>query len=59
MLLIGFDNSKKLLDVDDSLPVVEHLVGNVDVKNIELDNNGNPVLNNLKLLLMIYLFHLI
>ena len=46
MLLIGFDNSKRLLDVDDSLPVLEHLVGNVDVKNIELDNNGNPVLNS-------------
>ena len=43
MLLIGFDNSKRLLDVDDSLPVLEHLVGNVDVKKIELDNNGYPV----------------
>ena len=43
--MIGFYNSKKLLDVDDSLPVVEHLVGNVDVKNIKLDQYGNPILN--------------
>ena len=46
MLLIGFDNSKKLLDIDSDLPVLEHLVGNVDVKNIKLDNNGNPILNS-------------
>lgn len=46
LLMVGFDNAKALLLIDNSLPVLEHLVGNVDVKNIELDNQGNPILNN-------------
>ena len=45
MLMIGFNNTKILLDIDDTLPVLEHLVGNVDVKNIKL-KDGNPILNN-------------
>ena len=45
LLMIGFNNSKTLLEIDDSLPVIEHLVGNVDVKNIKLDQYGNPILN--------------
>ena len=27
------------------MPVLEHLVGNVDVKNVKFDINGNPILN--------------
>ncbi|MBQ8534821.1 MAG: hypothetical protein IJ463_03965 [Bacilli bacterium] len=46
LLMVGFDNSKALLLIDNSLPVLEHLVGNVDIKNIELDNQGNPILNS-------------
>ena len=45
MLMVGFNNAKTLLEIDDTLPVLEHLVGNVDVKNIKLDEQGNPILN--------------
>ena len=45
ILMIGFNNAKTVLKIDDTLPVLEHLVGNVDVKNIVLDERGNPVLN--------------
>ena len=43
--MVGFNKSKVLLEIDDSIPVLEHLVGNVDVKNIVLDKHGNPILN--------------
>lgn len=45
MLMVGFNNARALLKIDDTLPVLEHLVGNVDVKNIKLDEQGNPILN--------------
>lgn len=45
MLMIGFNNARVLLEIDDTLFVLEHLVGNVDVKNIMLDEQGNPILN--------------
>lgn len=45
MLMVGFHNAKALLEIDDTLPALEHLVGNVDVKNIKLDEQGNPILN--------------
>ncbi len=46
LFMIGFTNSKALLEIDDSIPVLEHLVGNVDVKSIKLDEFGNPILNS-------------
>ena len=46
MLMVGFNNTKKILEINDALPVLEHLVGNVYVKNITLDEQGNPLLNN-------------
>ena len=46
LLMVGFYNANKLLEIDDELPVLEHLVGNVDVKNIKIDKEGNPILNN-------------
>lgn len=45
MLMVGFNNARALLEIDDTLPVLEHLVGNVDVKNVKLDEQGNPILN--------------
>ena len=45
IFMIGSNNAKALLEVNDKLPVLEHLVGNVDVKNIMLDKQGNPILN--------------
>ena len=45
IFMIGFNNTKKLLEIEDSVSVLEHLVGNVDVKNIKLDEQRNPILN--------------
>ena len=45
IFMVGFNNAKILLEIDDTLPVLEHLVGNVDVKNVILDEQGNPILN--------------
>ena len=45
MLMVGFNNARALLEIDDTLLVLEHLVGNVDVKNIKLDEQCNPILN--------------
>lgn len=45
-LLVGYNNTKKILELDNTLPTLEHLVGNINVKNISLDNQGNPILNN-------------
>ncbi len=45
MLMVGFNNARALLEIDNTLPVLEHLTGNVDVKSVVLDENGNPILN--------------
>ena len=45
MLMVGYTNAKHILEIDDSLTTLEHLVGNVDVKKIQLDADGNPMLN--------------
>lgn len=44
-LMVGFHYAKAILDIDDTIPVLEHLVGNVDVKNIFLNEQGQPILN--------------
>lgn len=46
MLMVGFNHAKTMLQINNSFKVLEHLVGNVDVKNIVLDEQGNPILNN-------------
>lgn len=45
MFMVGFKNAKMILAIDDTLPNLEHLVGNVDIKNIALDEHGQPILN--------------
>lgn len=45
MLLVGYENARYILMLDNSLTTIEHLVGNVYVKNIKMDENGNPILN--------------
>jgi len=45
MFLVGYDNALKMLSKNYSLTVLEHLVGNVDVSKVELDKDGNPILN--------------
>lgn len=46
IFMIGFNHVKSLLEIDDTIPVLEHLAGNVDVKNIILNEQGDPILNN-------------
>ena len=38
IFMVGFNHAKSLLEIDDTIPVLEHLVGNVDVKNIILND---------------------
>lgn len=45
-LMVGYNNAKRILEIDDSITTLEHLVGSVNVKNIKLDESGNPILNN-------------
>ena len=45
MLMLGYKGASYVLSIDNSLPTLEHLVGNVDVSEINLDNNHNPILN--------------
>lgn len=45
MLLVGYDHAKTILEIENDVTTLEHLVGNVDVKNIKLDVQGNPILN--------------
>lgn len=45
MLLVGYNNAKRILEHNNDIPVLEHLVGNVDVKNIKLNEQGEPILN--------------
>ena len=44
IFMIGYNNTKNLLEMEDDLTVLEHLIGNVDVKNVVLDEYGNPIL---------------
>ena len=46
IFMVGFNHAKSLLEIDDTIPVLEHLVGNVDVKNVILNENGDPILNS-------------
>jgi len=45
MLLIGYNHAKALLNINHELPVLEHLVGPINIENIAFDNQGNPILN--------------
>lgn len=43
--MLGYNCTQKILDIDNEISTLEHLIGNVDVKNIVIDKNRNPVLN--------------
>lgn len=45
IFLVGYERAKKILDLDDKITTLEHLVGNVDVRNVKLDQFGDPILN--------------
>jgi len=44
LFMIGFNHAKNLLEIDNTFTVLEHLVGNVNVINVKLDGQGNPIL---------------
>ncbi len=47
LLLFGYQKAEYILSlIENELPVLEHLVGNVDVSTVEIDENSNPILNN-------------
>lgn len=46
IFMVGFNHAKSLLEIDNTIPVLEHLVGNVDVKNVILNEQGDPILNS-------------
>ena len=43
MLMVGFNNARTLLEIDDTFPVLEHLVGNVDVRDYDIDTLRSQV----------------
>lgn len=45
IFMVGYHHAKIMLSMIDSFSVLEHLVGNVDVKSVVLDEQGNPILN--------------
>ena len=45
MLCVGYERARYILKLDKNISTLEHLVGNVYVKDIELDENGDPILN--------------
>ena len=45
MFLVGYERAKYILELDKNIATLEHLVGNVDVKTVKLDENGDPILN--------------
>lgn len=45
MLLVGYERARYILSLDKNITTLEHLVGNVNVKNIKLDVNNHPVIN--------------
>ena len=45
MLMVGYNHAKEILSIDDTISTLEHLLNNVDVKTIKIDNSGNPILN--------------
>ena len=45
LLLLGYKNANKLLDIDENITTLEHLLDNIDINLIKMDNNHNPILN--------------
>lgn len=46
LLLVGFQNTKRIIEIDGSISTLEHLVGNVDVKHVILDDRKHSILNS-------------
>ena len=46
MIIVGYERAKYILDIDSDIETLHHLVGGINVKNIKLDEKGNPLLDN-------------
>jgi len=45
MLLVGYEKAKYILSLDNNINTLEHLVGNVDVKGVKINELGESILN--------------
>ena len=46
MIVVGYERAKYILDIDSDVETLHHLVGGINVKNIKLDEKGNPLVDN-------------
>lgn len=46
MLLVGYQRAEYILSADSDIETLHHLVGNVGVKDIKMDDEGNPIVDN-------------
>lgn len=46
MLLVGNKRAEYILNIDSDIETLHHLVGRVSVKNIKMDDSGNPIVDN-------------
>lgn len=46
IFMVGYNHAKSLLEIDATIPTLEHLVGSVDVKNVVLNEQGDPILDS-------------
>lgn len=44
-LSVGFQNAKKLIDLDVDFTRFEYIFNGIDIKRIHLNNNGEPIIN--------------
>ena len=46
MIVVGYERAKYILEIDSDVETLHHLVGGMNVKNIKLDEKGNPLVDN-------------
>ena len=46
MLLVGYQRAEYMLRIDSDIETLHHLVGGVSVRDIKIDNEGNPIVDN-------------
>lgn len=46
MMIVGYKRAEYILKIDSDIETLHHLVGNISVKNIKMDKEGNPVVDN-------------
>ena len=46
MMLVGYKRAEYILNIDSNIETLHHLVGNISVNNIKMDDDGNPIVDN-------------